>query len=590
MQREMQSVRHTMADAMPTPIVRERHPSRASQGHPCPRRLKVQNHHSSKQIKNALHVALEANDKAAAKALIETGDATLLNAQVSNSGPTPLMLLAMGCCTPRPSVALAEPLIWLLLKNGGGASIAAKSKTRRTAVDYAQAIGSCSAELMEHLRSLEAAERERTSDERCVLCGNPLQHRSSPLALAARRAAQGDEPNPLLQSFFAADRHLPFLEPALHAIHNLKPVRKELSESLSVLEALEALLNSPQPQIVEHVVDLACGRGVTATLAALRYPAARVSALDILEPALMPHWDAMGSRSCRPVRYVKHDMLSPGFVELIDGLCAEGLPAEGLPRPSEVPARKPLKADPLAAAAPAAEVECVAASDQALADEEELADAAQADAAQVDRTQATPLSPSPSSIASVSDLALENAVPVPGTGTSTCTGTSVSDSTCDEATADSSEAPAPSEATAHASEATASSVLLGMHLCGELSVRAIAAFARCERVHTLVLSPCCLPKQGGGVAPDSVYASKLADEQYAAWADHLEAQLRQGGHAVARSEARWMMSEKNLVLTAVKQRAAEKYAAPQRSSANEAAAAASCPGEPEPSQCAPCVV
>ena len=205
--------------AQPT---RKPHPSRASQGHPCPRRKQpIAKVGTSKQVKNALHIALEANDMALAKELISTGDAALLNAQISNSGPTPLMLLAMGSCTPRPSVALAEPLMWLLLERGGGASIAARSKTRRTAADYAQSIGSCSPELMERLRSLEAAERARTAGERCQLCGDPLQHRSSPLALAARRAAQGEEPNPLLASFFAAERHLPLLDPPLHAIFNL---------------------------------------------------------------------------------------------------------------------------------------------------------------------------------------------------------------------------------------------------------------------------------------------------------------------------------------------------------------------------------
>ena len=44
--------------------------------------------------KNALHVALETNDATQAEALIESGDRTLLNAQVSHGGPTPLMLLA----------------------------------------------------------------------------------------------------------------------------------------------------------------------------------------------------------------------------------------------------------------------------------------------------------------------------------------------------------------------------------------------------------------------------------------------------------------------------------------------------------------
>eukprot|EP00966_Prymnesium_polylepis_P097705 2263033-Prymnesium_polylepis.1 len=72
--------------------------------------------------------------------------------------------------------------------------------------------------------------------------------------------------------------------------------------------------------------------------------------------------------------------------------------------------------------------------------------------------------------------------------------------------------------------------------------------------------PCCLPKQALGIAPAEVYESKRDTEQYAAWAAHLEARLRRGGHTVARSEAKCMLSCKNELITAMKRHIAQTVA------------------------------
>ena len=375
--------------------------------HP-PRRKAVQQIGNRKHIKNALHVALEMNDAAVAEALIETGDSALLNMQSGDRGPTPLMLLAMGRCASHPSTkAWAEKLLWKLLEHGGGASIAVRSKTRRSAADYAQEARGHSAELVRHLCSLEATERDRTSGTRCEFCGDELQPpATSPLALAARRAERGEEPNALLRSFFAAGSHLELMKPALHQLVRLKAVRKELSESLAVLEALDAFndISSCHAIHSRHVIDLACGRGITATLAALRYPGSRVSAIDRLEPMLMPHWG--GTDRCR-VRYLQQDMLHASFVNRISELCrAEELPTE------------------------------IATSAGFLTEAHVL-----------------------------EEIGISAAIP--SEVATSCT----------------------------SSNQLAHVALLGVHLCGELSLRAIAAFEQCEHVTTLVLSPCCLPKQ-----------------------------------------------------------------------------------------------
>eukprot|EP00966_Prymnesium_polylepis_P238627 5518560-Prymnesium_polylepis.1 len=285
-----------------------------------PKEKALQHIGTRKHSKNALHIALEANDVAAAEALIVSGDAVLLNAQVENCGPTPLMLLAMGHCA-RPSRACAEMLMCKLLEHGGGASIAVRTKSRRTAADYAEEVGGHSAELVTQLRALEVAERQQTASTRCAFCGDALLPAGrSPLGLAARRAAQGDEPNATLRSFFAAEGHVQLLEPALHRLSRLKAVRKELSESLAVLDALDALEPAGTPLRRGHLIDLACGRGFTASLASLRHPQLRVSAIDRHDPERMPHW--AGSSSCR-VGYFQQDLMDPCFVDRLSQICSE---------------------------------------------------------------------------------------------------------------------------------------------------------------------------------------------------------------------------------------------------------------------------
>merc|ERR1719253_2154851 len=47
----------------------------------------------------------------------------------------------------------------------------------------------------------------------------------------------------------------------------------------------------------------------------------------------------------------------------------------------------------------------------------------------------------------------------------------------------------------HSSEHGRTCILVGMHLCGLLSEKAIEFFARMPEVRGLVLSPCCLPRR-----------------------------------------------------------------------------------------------
>merc|ERR1711972_1263569 len=79
-----------------------------------------------------------------------------------------------------------------------------------------------------------------------------------------------------------------------------------------------------------------------------------------------------------------------------------------------------------------------------------------------------------------------------------------------------------------ASEVDRPVAILGMHLCGALSLRAIEAFATLESAAALVLAPCCLPsKKDTAVAPPALFESNDGDKQYAAWCSHLERAIRE---------------------------------------------------------------
>lgn len=371
--------------------------------------------------RNELHVALTANDGSTALQFIETGDALLLNQQ-SSSGCTPLMLLAMGHCD--------ESLIWSLLERRGSLSIAARSSTRRTAADYAAlAESKRSVAVVDALRALEAAEMERTAEQRCPVCGDVIPRRSL-LDFFWERAERGMEESALLKRcFFAGDCYRELLKPRYHQINGLRQIRKELSESCALLEVLEHRLAVFGDEW--HVVDLCCGKSITAALVSLRYPQAVVSAIDKLPPRFLPHLNAPSDND--GVHYMQLDVLDPLFLDELE---------------------------------------------------------------RVVRSVARP------------------------------------------------------------------TVLLGMHLCGNLSIRAIDAFKRIQPIRAILLSPCCLPSKNDKQSPPHLFDTKDSAEQYQRWANHLERLLQEvllegGGvdalaDAVVSQSMHEILSPKNAVISALR--------------------------------------
>lgn len=367
--------------------------------------------------RNALHLALTANNDVEVARLIEIGDVVLLNQQ-STTGCTPLMLLAMGHCD--------ESLLWKLLEHRGDASVAVRSETRRTAADYAEELESKrSSQVVERLRALEAAEVLRTAAYRCPVCGDVVKNRPL-LAYFWERAERGEEANALLKRFFSNMSYRPLLQPRYHQINNARQLRKELSESISVLEALERAV--PTFSGSWHLIDLCCGKSITAALASIRYPGIAISAIDKLARGFLPHFDdalEVREECCSSVNYVQLDVLGEAFIPKLEEL------VERASRPT---------------------------------------------------------------------------------------------------------------------------ALLGMHLCGQLSLRAVDAFARLERVRTVVLSPCCLPRKGDAKSPSHLFASKDSTEQYQSWALHLQATLQESFPCtlLTRESISDILSPKNVVICANK--------------------------------------
>ena len=68
-------------------------------------------------------------------------------------------------------------------------------------------------------------------------------------------------------------------------------------------------------------------------------------------------------------------------------------------------------------------------------------------------------------------------------------------------------------------EAGRTAILVGMHLCGHLSERAIDMFKRIPLIQAIILSPCCLPK----VRSDA-FEVRLTEHEdsYVAWSHYLK--------------------------------------------------------------------
>ena len=70
-------------------------------------------------------------------------------------------------------------------------------------------------------------------------------------------------------------------------------------------------------------------------------------------------------------------------------------------------------------------------------------------------------------------------------------------------------------------------IVMGMHLCGLLALRAIDLIRQLPRVEALVLAPCCLPNAAHAEdTPPSVFEPREPHAQYTRWCDFLERRIQ----------------------------------------------------------------
>lgn len=205
---------------------------------------------------------------------------------------------------------------------------------------------------------------------RCELCGEKFKPRSrTPLHFLGDCVRRGTEENRLIRCFYEAHPAAAntIAGPVFHRVNSCIKFRKELSETMAVVAALAAEVvrtdaRSADPAATAtggcadgalhgsaaeldlddnsgsdltavdwaeaarksadwHILDLCCGKSLTASVAALLLPGAVVTCVDRCPPSQLPHYPeaGLGDR----VRYVQVDMLaqpadgSDPFVEAV---------------------------------------------------------------------------------------------------------------------------------------------------------------------------------------------------------------------------------------------------------------------------------
>jgi len=243
----------------------------------------------------ALHLAVQCSDVAAVAQLL--ADGADVNG-VKRQSLTPLMLAAMGG---------HKEIVELLL--AASASAAAMSNARHTAADYARIHG-CTT-MAQVLQAAQAAEDEADATSvRCPICRERVKRRPG-LSYLEERVRGGCDTNDLVHDFFGGPAAQALRAPAWHQLNDLKRLRKEVTETMAVVGVLRRLggsLGHARGHPL-HIVDLCCGKSLTAAVIGDELPHAAVTAVDLLPPHLLPHYAELSPG----VHYLRTNVLAPEF-------------------------------------------------------------------------------------------------------------------------------------------------------------------------------------------------------------------------------------------------------------------------------------
>lgn len=178
--------------------------------------------------------------------------------------------------------------------------VLAHSKKKMTASDYFEMHGLTM--LTEQIVQLERQARAERTDAlalgqdpmwrgTCAECGEPIRWRRS-IDYIFAEVASGTQPNLYIQE--CATRFRSVLDdPLHHRVANKPSLRKELSESMAIIKAVETVLarmhRSADCAGRTVFIDCCCGAGLTCVLLSAAFPAARVLGLDLLSPRILSH-------------------------------------------------------------------------------------------------------------------------------------------------------------------------------------------------------------------------------------------------------------------------------------------------------------
>eukprot|EP00037_Helgoeca_nana_P017089 m.161286 g.161286 ORF g.161286 m.161286 type:complete len:471 (+) comp23833_c0_seq1:206-1618(+) len=125
----------------------------------------------------------------------------------------------------------------------------------------------------------------------CPTCGEVDGRGPGLLRRLEARVTRGEESSDHIRTFVQSGLLPQLQRPIHHRSTHIKSLRKELSESLGVCVAVDAVLAAVgvHPHAAVDVVDLCCGKGLTAVCLTLRRPNCCVVAIDRTAAASAPH-------------------------------------------------------------------------------------------------------------------------------------------------------------------------------------------------------------------------------------------------------------------------------------------------------------
>ena len=281
---------------------------------------------------------------------------------------------------------------------------------------------------------------------------------------------------------FAAAPYLQRLlaEPSCDALlrRKSKALRKELIEAYAVIEAIEAnLLDGTQPALF---VDLCSGKGFLALLLALEFPSARVVAVDSDKRIRTEHLSTFPS-----VSFVCASITTDEFATQLEELL---LAPGGASRQSA--------ADDEHATAAAVATAAATANGRGDSGGGGQGPSSHDDARKEDNNEKTVAA----TVAAVAAAVGAVAAVVVSAGVFVVVAAATASVALAAAAASPAQSPPRPRATDPSLEpaprpSSALCVATGVHLCGELSPRAIALFGSIAALDALVLVPCCLDKR-----------------------------------------------------------------------------------------------